>query len=342
MKKRLVICCDGTWNTPDSKDRGKVCPTNVVKMTLSTAEQDPQRIQQRVYYDKGVGTAWYEHLSGGAFGYGLSENIKQAYRYCVENYELGDELFFFGFSRGAYTARSTVGLIRNCGMLKKEHAGRLEEGYSLYRRRDSESHPKSVEAQVFRRMYAHEVRIKFIGVWDTVGALGIPGGGLRMSNTWWQFHDVALSSHVDNAFQALAIDEHRKVFEPAIWQQQAHAVGQSLEQVWFAGAHSNVGGGYFDSGLSDIAFQWMKGKAEGCGLAFREDYVREVIHPNTRGELRDSKVGMYSIFPDYLRPIGKVQGGAESVDRSAVERLNRKVTPEYRPRNLADYLTSQH
>ena len=334
-----MVCCDGTWNTPDQQDNGKPSPTNVVKTVRTVAKRDSGGSPQLVYYDEGVGTHWFDRLTGGAFGYGLSTNIRQAYRYLVRHYEPGDEVFLFGFSRGAYTARSTAGFIRKCGLLKREHASRIDEAYAFYRRRDDGSHPAGVEAQDFRRKYSHEIRIRFIGVWDTVGALGIPFHILRVFNRRLEFHDVKLSSYVENAFQALAIDEKRRIFIPAIWQKQPHAVDQVLEQVWFAGVHSNVGGGYADSSLSDIAFLWMKNRAERCGLAFNEDYVEANIHADVSGELRDSKTGMYALIPDYFRPIGKVSPETEAAHRGAVERMERRLSPAYRPQNLMKYLS---
>lgn len=341
MNKRLVVCCDGTWNKPDQRDEGKLSPTNVVKVKRAVAERGPGDTTQLVYYDRGVGTRWLEHLRGGAFGYGLSENIRQAYRYLVNHYEPGDDIFLFGFSRGAYTARSTSGFIRKCGLLKREHAGRIEEAYAFYRRRDEASHPTGEEATTFRRLYSREIRIKFIGVWDTVGALGIPFGFLSsIFNRKLAFHDVKLSSYVDNAFQALAIDERRRFFAPAIWEQQAHAVGQVIEQAWFAGVHSNIGGGYADAGLSDISLLWILTKAAGCGLALKDDYVPSQVHPNPAGELRDSKTGFYRLIPDHLRPIGAAKEGAEAVHRSAVERMKQAAGTSYRPQSLVEYLNS--
>lgn len=340
MNRRIAVCCDGTWNTPEHRDEGKVSPTNVVKMAQAIAERDPGGAPQLVYYDEGVGTRWLDHLRGGAFGYGLSENIRQAYRYLVEHYEPGDEIFLFGFSRGAYTARSAAGFIRKCGLLKREHAFRIDEAYTFYRRRDDASHPAAQEAQDFRSRYAREIRIKFIGVWDTVGALGIPFGLLSIFNRVLEFHDVKLSSYVDCAFQALAIDERRRFFVPAIWERQAHAVDQVVEQAWFAGVHSNVGGGYADAGLSDISFQWIREKASGCGLAFRDDYIQRRVHPDVAGEMRDSKRGLYRLIPDYLRPIGRGKEGAEAVHRTAIERMERRDGPPYRPRNLVEFLNA--
>ncbi len=337
MPKRIVICSDGTWNTPDQKDRGKIRPSNVARMALAVAREDARGMRQLVFYDKGVGTRL--KVLGGAFGVGLSKNIADAYRFLVDNHEPGDEIYLFGFSRGAYTVRSTAGLIRNCGLLKKEHADKFPQAYALYRRRDDESNPNSVEAQIFRRMYAHEPRIKCIGVWDTVGALGIPLRGMRYVNKLMglEFHDVKLSSYVDHAYQALAIDEKRAPFVPSIWMQQPHAVNQKLEQVWFAGVHTNVGGGYEDSGLSGITFMWMKEKAQGAELAFDEDYVRENIAPKWDGELRDSKTGLYKLAPDYHRPIGLCENAAEKVHPEALRRY--KNLPGYKPNKLTDYLT---
>jgi uncharacterized protein (DUF2235 family) len=336
--KRLVVCCDGTWNKPDETDRGVPAPSNVAKTVTTLAAAGAQGVAQLKYYDTGVGTGpWYDRWLGGAFGVGLSENILQAYRWLVENREDGDELFLFGFSRGAYTVRSLAGLIRNSGLLRREHLARLDEAYELYRRRDVRSGPSSDDAMAFRAAYAREIRIRFIGVWDTVGALGIPFGPLRVF-TWrkFQFHDVKLSSYVDFAYQALAIDERRRPFKPSIWQQQEHSVGQVMEQRWFAGVHSNVGGGYADPGLSDIAFEWMRAKAEACGLGFDAALLAQAVHPNPLGELRVSNAGWYRLLPDYSRPIGAQPNGNEDVWRTAITR--KEALEDYHPRNLLAWL----
>lgn len=341
MPKRIVICCDGTWNSPDQKDRGKTCPSNVAKVALAALTRDARGKEQKIFYDKGVGTGLgLDRLLGGAFGVGLSRNIGDAYRYLVENYEDGDELFLFGFSRGAYTARSLGGLIRKCGVLRREYGKRYRDAYLLYRRRDTRSHPNGIEAQLFRKTFSHEIRIKFIGVWDTVGTLGMPIRGLRFINRLMglEFHDVKLSSTVEHAYHAVAIDEKRKPFLPTLWEQQPHAVGQKMEQVWFAGVHTNIGGGYQDSGLSDLAFLWMKQKAEAAGLGFDENWIRENIHPNALGELRNSKTGLYRLAGDYHRPIGVQERGNETVYSQAIARYERVAG--YRPKNLVEYISS--
>jgi uncharacterized protein (DUF2235 family) len=293
-----------------------------------------------MFYDRGVGTGRFDHLRGGAFGWGIKKKILDAYSFLMINYEPGDELFFLGFSRGAYTVRSIFGLIRNSGLLKLEFAHKLEDAYALYRRRDIASHPDAVESELFRRTYSQEPRAKFMGVFDTVGALGIPVGGLlKFINKRWSFHDMRLSSWVDNAFQALAIDERRKPFQPAIWNQGSNTSGQVLEQVWFAGVHSNVGGSYPQAGLSDITLLWMIGKAEACGLAIDRNCLATFNNPkpNAFDEIYNSQTVWYKIagLGDYIRPMG--QETKESAASSAVDRLENPQS-DYHPPNLADFL----
>jgi len=337
--KRIVISCDGTWNRPDQVHARQVCSSNVTKIARCIPAVGGG-IQQVMFYDKGVGTGRFDRLLGGAFGWGIKQKILDAYRFLMTTYEPGDELFFFGFSRGAYTVRSTFGLIRNSGLLKPEFAHKLEDAYGLYRRRDNASHPDTVESELFRRSYSTELRAKFIGVWDTVGALGLPVGGLlQFINKRWAFHDMTLSSWVDNAFQALAIDEHRKPFQPAVWQQSPKASGQVLEQIWFAGVHSNVGGSYSDTGLSDIALLWMMGNAERCGLVIDRSCLATVnkLQPQIFGKLYNSQTMWYKLtgLGDYIRPMG--QGRNESVASTAVERL-KNPTANYAPENVKKFV----
>ena len=191
-----------------------------------------------LHYEAGVGTRRGERLVGGVFGIGLSRNVQDCYRFLVENYEPGDKLYFLGFSRGAYTARSTVGLVRNAGILRPEQRDRIKQAYALYRNPERDSAPGGIAAELFRRSYSHsEVYVDFVGVWDTVGALGIPIDGFRPPwlSRLWTFHDPTLSRYVRNAYHALAIDERRRPFRPTLWVQQDDAENQTLEQVWFTG-----------------------------------------------------------------------------------------------------------
>ena len=341
--KRLVIRCDGTWNTPDKKDQGESTATNVTKLALGVAARSVDGSEQRVYYHPGVGTGRLDHFRGGALGIGLSKNVQDAYMFVVRNYDPGDEVFLFGFSRGAYTARSTAGLIRNSGLLKVEFEGKLDDAYELYRDRSNTTNPRSVEAQLFRKSFSLEIRIKCIGVWDTVGALGIPNlASVHSISDRWEFHDVTLSSYVDNALQALAIDEHRKPFKPTLWEQQPDVQNQTLEQVWFTGVHTNVGGGYRDSGLSDLALRWTARKAGGCGLTFNG--MERTMHSDLHGALRDSMTWYYRFLGQLMRPLGQPRIDPatgkpvitlESVADSAGSRW--EADASYRPDNLRAY-----
>lgn len=330
--KRLVVCCDGTWNTADQECDGDPCPTNVARLAAAVAGSDADGVEQRVFYLRGVGTSRWERIRGGAFGFGLSDNVKAAYRVIAEHFEPGDEIFLFGFSRGAYTARSTAGFIRNAGILRRQHLRRIGDAYDLYR--DSRTHPRALESQLFRRSFSEETRIRCIGVWDTVGALGIPLSGVPVIdsiNRRWAFHDTTLSSTVDNAFQALAVDEQRRPFEPSLWQRQPHPT-QRLEQVWFAGVHCDVGGGYPDSGLADLALAWMAARAQECGLALTSGLPDMAGDP--MATLHDSRTALYRLLSPYHRPIGRT--AEESVSSSANRRYD--SDPTYRPPELTTYL----
>jgi len=337
--KRIVIFCDGTWNTPDEQVGGKLCQTNVVKMANALSSSSSDGVTQLLYYDVGIGSEGdlFTRVYDGATGTGISENILQAYRFIVKNYEPGDELFFFGFSRGAFTVRSLAGLIRNSGILKYKNMDQESGAYRLYQSRKPQHQPREVEATLFRKTFAVEetTKIKFIGVWDTVGALGNPlfmNGIVSRRNG---FHDTDLSTKVSFAYHALAIDEKRKNFEATLWHQQKDSKNQVLEQVWFPGVHADVGGGYPEGGLSDIALAWMLEKAQGCMLKFRPIPMK----PGSLAMIHDSYTGFYRLQPPYFRPIdigipgrGKTN---ESIHRSVIERV--KKDPAYRPKNLADY-----
>lgn len=318
--QRIVLACDGTWNIPDQAANTRRHPTNVTRVAEAIRPVDDHGVSQRLYYQRGVGTNPGERLRGGAFGFGLSRGVQDVYRFIVQHYEPGDELFFLGFSRGAYMARSTVGLIRNAGILQRDHIDRIDQAYALYRERAI--HPTDRESVLFRRAFSHpDTRIRFIGVWDTVGALGVPaiGGGARLAqwiNRRWSFHDTTLSRQVDEAYQAVAIDERRGPFTPTMWQQHPDAVGQRLQQVWFSGVHTDVGGGYEDSGLSDIALRWMIERAEGAGLAL--DPIPTA--PAPLAARHESCTGFYSITSTPRR-IGRTTRGNEALASTAVARL---------------------
>lgn len=330
--KRLVVCCDGTWNRRDAGERA----TNVAKLADAVAATGGD-VRQVVFYDAGVGTGGLvDRVLGGATGKGLAKNVLDAYRFLVEAHDDGDELFLVGFSRGAYTARSVVGMVRKCGILRRDAAGHLQEAYRLYR---SQVHPDDEAAEAFRAAHAKPVRVRFLGVWDTVGALGIPGGLFRAFNRRrYAFHDVQLSRIVDVACHALAIDERRRSFRPTLWSTTPDP-RQTVRQDWFPGVHSNVGGGYVATGLSDIALDWMMGHARDAGLAFAPG-ARERLAPAPSGPMMDSRKGPWRLLPGAWRRIGDGAHQPQDVHPSALRRMADPAA-RYAPPNLARFLGSR-
>ena len=329
MKRNLVVLFDGTWN-----EQGKGEDTNVCRLRQSIDTSGEDDDLQPCFYDPGVGTAWHERLRGGAFGYGLSENIRQGYDWLSRKYREDDDIFVFGFSRGAYTARSLVGLIRKCGLLRAATPELVAQAYALYR--DKSESPKDVRATAFRHSFAREVRVRFIGVWDTVGALGVPVAGVPFNRDYFQWHDTELSGIVDYAYHAIALDEHRKDYEVAVWRSpdgQQKPENVDVEQRWFVGAHANVGGGYAHDHLCQLPLRWMQDKAAARGLQLRS---RVTVDADAhRYPLVDSYAefmsGLYQrMKPRYHRLYGI--GVNETVDDSVW--LRWQADPAYRPASL--------
>ena len=263
MSKRIIFCADGTWDTPEKA-------TNVFGLfngiTISS--------DQIAFYDTGVGSDGtpLEQLNGGAFGEGIFQKIKDGYTKIAHVYNKDDEIFIFGFSRGAYTARSLAGMIAVCGLPTADPTDALvSDAFQAYRNKD-------LRAQFAAKYALYDAKIKMVGVWDTVGSLGIPAifGDVDMSI--YGFLDTNLHPDVLNAYQALSIDERRQEFPPTLWTQPASAdPNQMLEQVWFSGVHCDVGGGNPDTGLADIALSWMIKNAKDLGLQLNQGFLDEYL-----------------------------------------------------------------
>lgn len=333
--KRLAICCDGTWNTPDQKEGGIPVPTNVVRLYNAIAEADEKGVEQRKYYHPGVGTApgLWNKVAGGGLGEGLDHNIKSGYRYLAGNYETGDEIYLFGFSRGAYTARSLAGMVACCGILD---ATDLDES-EIWRRTET----IFTEGYRNRRSFkndgwrfhappdgAAKIPIRFLGVWDTVGALGIPDDlallNLLDNPKEHSFHDTTLSDSVLTARHAVAMDEQRASFQPTLWTNVNH---KDLMQLWFPGVHCDVGGGYGETGLSDAALKWMTDEARGVAatnpdpprLVFKQALVDQ-LRPSHHGILHDSLNGLFALLPTMPRSVPLLQNGSATLHDSATKR----------------------
>lgn len=363
--RNLIIGLDGTWNRPDQVDRGRQVPSNVVKM-VRAVKCEPEQLQyppstrqdfaQLCYYNTGVGTdGWVDKLWGGVAGRGLFGGMRQAYVWLMTRYQPGDRLFLFGFSRGAFAARSLAGMLAVCGIprlrvslpdsseiitpekLVASAMTLANEAASIYRIKDPQQ--REAAGREFRQRYrSRSGNVHFLGVWDTVGAMGLPSRGPMgwLTRRRHRFHDVCLGSNVRHACQALAINERRAAFEPSMWRAPCPPEVESVDQVWFAGVHSNVGGGYVDAGLSDVALQWMAEQAALRGLQVDSDYLSCRVDPNAFGELRDSLNLFYRAPVTGLprwRDIGS-SGLGESVHESVYRRWRAASRPEEMPPNL--------
>lgn len=362
MGKRLALFLDGTWNSIDSS-------TNVRRLFESVLPSGRDGAAQKSYYDIGVGAAAGEKWRG-TLGYGLSKNVLEAYAWLVEQHDEGDEIYIFGFSRGAYTARSVAGVIATCGLLRRGASMSVEDVYERYRQGKTvrpiwkidyeKSQGRTVTSDEERVLAnARRVPVKMIGVWDTVGALGIPFGNSPISAHRYRFHNTNLSKLYEHAIHAMAIDENRKAFKPTLWTRFRPSApdpggsppppaDQTVEQRWFVGAHSNVGGGVAGSEMSQRPLAWMRGKAEQAGLAFAPLSLTGHEHEGPIADsFREFMFGIYSLFGlrgrfhrTIAAPTREVKGGLsdtinETVDGSVFERW--RSDPGYRPPGLVEW-----
>ena len=349
MAKNIVVCTDGTWNEPDQKDRGRVVPSNVVKIARAVSDKDKNGGNDQIYYyDTGVGTkGTIDKIIGGITGAGLVANAKQAYSFLCQHYEPNDQVFIFGFSRGAYTARylacviGTVGIRQDlANSSKAERIAKVEKAFAINRkwRGEPEEIPAEIKDEIynFRKTNCFPSRnVHFLGVWDTVGSYGIPLKALGWIGRWrFRFVNVRLGSYVKNAYHALAIDEKRKNFQPTLWKvNDDPAQNQTVEQVWFPGVHSNIGGGYADTGLSDRALVWMVLKAESCGLGLDGQFIYRRTEPNYHGELRESLKGIWILLGQSDRDVCGPEGVNQFIHFSA-EKRSAHTTNAYWPKKL--------
>jgi uncharacterized protein (DUF2235 family) len=354
--KRIVICYDGTWNAVT--DPSSV--TNVVRLGQAVRKTAKDGTAQTVYYNAGVGSGGpLDRFLGGVFGVGLRGNVKRGLAFLTLNWQpeseeegRADEIYIFGFSRGAYSARALAGVIAAIGGIpKKEHFDKLEMIWNYYRTDPLKRTPqakKEIRDYIHGRIVGDDQSappttrpvITCLGVWDTVGSYGIPAGlGLgalaRKVTSWTRgFHDNTIGPHVEYGLHAMAIDERRRAFPPTAWIIEEGKSGDrpNVEQVWFAGSHSNIGGGYRRSGLADLALIWMIARvSERTDLEFDDDYIAENFWPCAACSLYNSDRGwVLSSLRPYLRPaLGKafddefLKDGKKQTRK--MERLNEKV-----------------
>ena len=303
MERNIMLCCDGTGNEFGQNN------TNVMKIYTLARKDAPEK--QICCYDPGVGTggwdcekAYLRVAEDQATGPGLQDNINSAYKLLMSCYEPGDRIYLFGFSRGAFTVRSLAGMLHKCGLLDKHQDNLIECAAKIYN-----THDNSATAKEFKETFARECPVHFIGVWDTVESLSLDTGD--------RFHNAALNEEVSFGFHAIALDEKRKTFPPSLWDAR-----QGVEQVWFAGVHSDVGGWYDETSLSDIALDWMARKAIAQGLLMNEEEVQK-IQGNPLGEAHDSFTGNWRILGECIRT---VPPGAK-LHQSVGQRIDAGIMP---------------
>ncbi len=340
-KKRIILLLDGTWNDSDA---GPI-DTNIVRLreliarsldrkseltkhVTAVLDGTPKLVAGRtfggatehlVFYERGVGTGtFFDHLKGGAFGEGLSANVRRAYKFLSFFYEAEDEVFIFGFSRGAYTARSLIGLIGAAGLLKREDCTpELEKKvWEFYREAPSDRSP-GIWSDLSSIVHPREtLRIQCVGVFDTVGALGIPLHFFWKENrARYEFHNVDLSSITNVNLHALAIDEHREPFQATVWRKpKFKSFATVTEQVWFAGVHSDVGGGYINEelrqldriiALDDITLDWMLKRLvkHFPDFPFEPTCWKDIDRSSALAPQHESRTGYYRCMPLSLRSI---------------------------------------
>jgi uncharacterized protein (DUF2235 family) len=322
MGKRIVYCADGTWDKPGNDTNAY----KIYKALNVTASQVP-------YYDDGVGADGtpIQRLAGGALGAGLFQKIKDGYTKLAHAYEQGDEVFIFGFSRGAYTARSLAGMVAVCGLPTANFTdGAVETAFEAYRNKDQRA---TLLAQLNSTCNMFDAKLSMVGVWDTVGSLGIPAIFGGVSHILYGFLDTGLHPDVLNAYHAMAIDEKRAEFPATLWTTPA-SPGQTVEQVWFCGVHCDVGGSYPDdsdgSALSDLTLAWMMGKASALGLEFSSDVASKYALPMDPKLSLDTKHESWNVawlFPKH-RPVAADSTIADSVFTRC------QHDNSYRPENL--------
>ena len=329
MSKNIVIFSDGT-----RQEGGEGNPTNVYQMFRMMENRTPRQV---VFYDAGVGTGW-QKVTGSVGGMGISRNIQEGYRFIFDHYESGDQIYLLGFSRGAATVRSLSAFIHHFGILPKSRPELIGRAWKIYRQRDREKFKRNAEDFV-NRYPPMWTRIRVLGCYDTVAALGLSSpwasallDGIPLFRH--RFHDFTLSASVEHAFHALAIDEERKAFLPVIWDADVDESYQTLRQVWFSGMHSDVGGGYAERGLSDIALVWLMRQVVAEGLRIHTEHRVEIGEDHEQVGHDSREQGVAKLFRRQVRAWDPARSDQPIVHESVKLRAASQNLPggeQYRP-----------
>ncbi|MFQ5650123.1 MAG: DUF2235 domain-containing protein [bacterium] len=328
MPKNIVVFSDGT-----GQEGGKGHNTNIYKLFNMVLDRSPEQI---AFYDRGLGTGWRK-VAGNVSGMGISKNILECYRFIFETYEVGDQIYLFGFSRGATTVRSLSSFIHVFGMLPKSRHELIEQAYDIYKTENKKERDRKAQKFISKH-HTMWCRIKFLGVWDTVAALGLPFKTIdvvldKIPFFRHKFQDLRLSDSVENAYHALAIDDERLTFHPTLWHRGLKPY-QTMKQVWFCGMHTDVGGGYEEHELSDITLEWMIQNGVHHGLKIYPKHTIEIT-PKANGTMHDSRgTRLTRLYRRKTRTWSSKNHGKPVVHESVLKRkLNRynQEEPPYSP-----------
>lgn len=287
MPKNIVVFSDGT-----GQEGGKGHNTNVYKLFNMIEDRTEKQV---TFYDRGLGTGWRK-FTGNVAGMGISKNIRECYEFIFEHYSAGDQVFLLGFSRGATTVRSLSSFIHLFGILPKSRPELIKKAYKIYKKRDRAKRDQKA-ARFVQHHHTMWCRIHFLGVWDTVAALGLPFKSLdvlvdKVPFFRHGFQDLRLSESVQHARHALAIDDERLTFHPTLWDEKFSDAQEekqvTMKQVWFCGMHTDVGGGYSEEELSDIPLIWMLTEAKQHGLRIYPEH-KVNLNPDPNGKMHNSR-----------------------------------------------------
>lgn len=362
--KNIILLSDGTGNSA-----AKVWRTNVWRLFQYLELKGSNQI---AIYDDGVGTSSFLPLAilGGAFGWGLKRNVRELYKYLCRNYQQGDRIYGFGFSRGAFTIRVLIGLVLDQGLVKFSNEAELDKtaraAYRAYRHakysRLNLLFPlRLVQIWLDRRFYKSCERpideIEFLGLWDTVAAYGLPVDEMtRGVNNWiWplELPSTEFDQRIRKARHALAIDDERETFHPVLWDEdhtntrppgnERPTSDEQLLQVWFTGMHANVGGGYPDDALANVSLSWIVAEARQAGVVFKQmanaepDALLSTDSAKDKdGRLYDSRSGVGGYYRYNPRKI------ADFYERTkkSIERRQQKATREAKTNAAAPVVPS--
>ncbi|USG59819.1 DUF2235 domain-containing protein [Sneathiella marina] len=346
MGRNLVIFSDCCWQRTEYRSKKRQVPSNISLAQQSLAPISRNGREQLGYPAlSDASSSKVKRLARRLFGAGLKAEIFDAYSFLAHTYKPDDQIYMFGAGLGAFNLRRLVDMIDRVGLLLPEDIAGLADAFE-YSQIPVEALDTPAAQNISDRLDGRKIEINFLGCLDTIGSYGLPTPGLnKISQSWMMLHDHKINSNVSAAYQALALDEKRSRFRPGIWTGAQSPEIQAVEQVWFAGSHENTVGGRRDSGLSDIALNWLLRRAEYHGLQIDHNILDEFSAPDPGGKISNSKwrllTAPLSLRKARYRPVGQSSPGFADISCAEPEKLHetvlvrQKTVKKYSPHQLA-------